>query len=233
MSGQRFGRSLVFLIILVSITTLTACGHDDSPTATPRPSATTIPPVVTRIVTSVPTETPAPTPTLTVDLSTVTGRWVMYFELSISGSAFVQELHYNGAVDLLVEMDSSITGSGHFTSNLSDTACEARVLDTAPLVFSAHGRVLLDSTPFQAEIEIVPDDPLREENHALVCPDDYNSVRYRHQPILWTSLGAINWLRWTFLLESDQAFTVEADLAQATGGFVDGILRGEVLIYRY
>lgn len=227
--------------ILLALFALAACSQNKStPTPTPLPPTPTIPAVITRIVTPGPTDTPAPTPTLTYNIQDAAGRWIVRFDLVIKRGSFAQEIDYNGFADLQVKLDGTITGTGHFSQNLSNPPCTASVLDEGAISFTVKGTTFVQGEQIAAQIDLIPNDPGQIENYALICPD-FNDVRHFSQPLLWPALmalqrhdagsgAAVTGLHWSFALQNTPSLHFEADLNQETGGQIAGYLVGDVSV---
>jgi hypothetical protein len=225
-------RHLALFVMLLTVI-LTAC-KDNTPSRSPtaQPVFTpTIPAVITKIVTPRPTYTPLPTPTLDYDVEPVAGRWIMRFQITILDNPFVDEISYSAVADLQVNIDGSISGTGHFSQNVNQEGCNARVTDSTPLNFTITGTTRPEGDQIWADLHIVPADPFQPESYTVICPT-YNDVRSQSAAILWPALTALNRLTWGFIIENDQVFTFESDLSQDTGGQIDGQLSAEVRFNR-
>ncbi|MBN1200278.1 MAG: hypothetical protein JXJ20_00345 [Anaerolineae bacterium] len=239
MPNYRLTSTLAGLIVLLLAlaVTLAACDKGESANTSaqqsPVPSTPTVPPVITRIVTPLPTNTPPPTPTLSYDLLPLAGRWAIRFDLEIDDSEFVDHLSYNGTANFEVITDGTLDGTGYFSQSIQDDYCDARVLDNAPLGFSVQGYTYLQGEDVWVNVQIIPDDPDRIENYAVICPTLFNDVHYRNEQTLWPMLNALNRLVWDFPLESSQVFEFESELYRDTAGMMDGHLSAEVRVTRY
>ncbi len=228
----------VFSLIAVL---LAACDNTSQPTPSATPPPPTIPAVITQIVTPLPTFTPQPTPTLAYDLVPVAGRWIVRFDMTVQDTGFAARLAYSGALDLQVQLDGTASGFGSLSQNIDNPPCEARVLDSQALTFTVRGTTYPVGDQVAVDLTIVPDAPDQVEHYALICPD-YQDVRYIDQPFLWPALaavpdqsfkgGSVAGLNWRLVLQSGQTATVSADLAQQTGGALQGQLSGDLRLQR-
>jgi len=229
--------SLRTLSLILVVIILAACNSSDDVTPTPRPPVVpptaTMPPVITVIVPAPPTPTNTPAPTLSFDIMPVAGRWALSFDMQMLNASVVKQLTYAGAADFQVRMDGTIAGTGYFSQNINAAPCDGRVLDTDALTFTVQGYAYPQDNQIWADVQIIPDDPGRLENYAVICPELFNDVQYRNQPILWPILSILGKLEWRVALQSNQNFPFQADLAQATGGQYDGIFSAEVVLNRY
>lgn len=220
------------LSLLGLVMVLAACNSGADPTQPPPTTpAPTVPLVITRIVTPRPTYTPLPTPTLDYDTDLVAGGWVLRYSVTITDSTLADELRYTAAADLTVNLDGSITGSGHFSPSITDSPCNAQVTDRTPLAFVVEGATRPVDGAIWADVRLLPDNPNQAEAYTLVCPD-YNDVREHSGPVLWPALIALDRLEWSFVLQSGQSFTFAADLSQDAASAVGGLLEAEVRLSR-
>lgn len=233
-------RRMFALMSLIAVL-LAACDEESQPAPTATAPPPTVPAVITQIVTPLPTFTPAPTPTLSYDLVPVAGRWILRFDVSILGNGFATELTYSGMLDIEVQLDTTVSGFGSFSQNISNPPCRARVLDSQALSFTARGTTYPVGDQVAVDLTILPDDPNQAEHYALICPD-YQDVRQFSQPVLWPALsavpeqvfsgGSITGLHWQLVLQSGQTATVDANLMEQTGGTLEGLLNGELRLQR-
>lgn len=221
--------------VLLAMLVVAACSTDenaDDPTVTPAATPTaTIPAVITRVITPGPTRTPLPTPTLAYDLNPVAGRWALRILITIENSTFADRFTYNTNVDLLVNIDGSVSGGGSFASNIFDVPCNAQVNDHEPLRYVVQGTTRPVEGTIWVDFTLVPDAPNTPENYTLYCPD-FEDIRTWSDPILWPTLADLGRLQWSFALASGQQFDFTADLAAPNRGPLDGMLSAVVSLRR-
>lgn len=225
MRGAMRQLSFIFILLLVL---LAACSDPETPTpqAAQQP---TQPLVVTRIVTLSPTHTPQPTPTLPYDLVPVAGRWIMSFDLLITGSDFADQVRYDGAADLLVSLDGSVKGNGYFSANLLDQVCNAQVLDSGTLTYTVTGRTFAEDDQIWVEVTLTPDTPQQRENYSVMCTE-FADIKTIDEPVLWPILTTLERMSWRFALQGDQVFTFESNLALDLTSPLNGNLAATVRI---
>jgi len=233
-------RRIIALLCVIAVL-LAACDGESEPDPAATQPPPTVPPVITQIVTPLPTFTPAPTPTLAYDLVPVAGRWILRFDVAILGASLANEFTYSGTLDLEVQLDTTVSGFGSFTQHISSPPCQARVLDSQALSFTAQGTTYPVGDQVAVDLTILPDDPNQVEHYALICPD-YQDIRQISQPILWPALsavpeqtfkgGSIAGLHWRFVLQSGQTATIDANLMELTGGTLEGLFSGELRLQR-
>ena len=117
--------------LLSVVVLLSACSANaPAPTATPPPP--TLPPIITRVVTPGPPPTPTPPSTPVYDISPIEGRWYLRADVTLSGSRLAGELRYTGTLDLLVESNGLVSGTGMFSPDIFSPPCDARVIGGQP-----------------------------------------------------------------------------------------------------
>lgn len=229
-------------LLVLAVLILAGCSRNKSDSKPAQPPTPTMPAVITRIVTPGPTHTPLPPPTLAYNIANVEGRWLMRFDMTVTEGSFAQVIGYNGLADLQVSMDGTIVGTGHFSQSIDNPPCNASTSDDEGIGFSVTGTTYPQNNVIMAQIDLVPDDPTRNENYLMICPD-YEDVRHFQQPLLWPGLIAlqqrdlgsgatVKGLHWTFALKNTPDLHFESDLLKETGGQVTGYLAGEVGITR-
>ncbi|NLX11922.1 MAG: hypothetical protein GXY36_19925 [Chloroflexi bacterium] len=215
-SRQRLARTIGCVLAVLLLAALSACGEE--PTATPPTPLTPVamgtlaptqPPVVTRIVAPPPTFTPTPAPTLAYEVEAVAGRWILFLDLQLRNTDYVDELNYYGAAELIVDLNGTVSGQGIFEPAPFDQECDAQVLDgSPPLNFTLTGTTFEQDGQIWADFTLVPEQPRLVENYALVCPD-FEDIRPSDRPILWPTLASLNLTRWQLALESGQMIPLE------------------------
>jgi hypothetical protein len=228
----RYPALAVWLTLLLMAAMLAACnGDSDAPARLPDTATPTLPAIITQVVTPLPTGTPLPTPTLAYDLVPVAGQWAMRYRVTITGTAFAEQIRYFTIADLEVNLDGTVSGGGSFTPYLFDPECNAEVVDEVLLTYTVKGAVRPQDDQLWADIEIVPEDPTREEHYKVVCRE-FENTREINAPVVWNVLAPLYRLSWSFPLETGQVFTFESELQGEIRNLLEGIVSGEVYINR-
>jgi hypothetical protein len=236
--------TLGVLLIMV----LVACNDDkksDEPEATSvsgivAPNATVVipatipPPVVTVVVTRTPapSETPTATPTLNFPAYRVAGTWQMFVRFDINNGALVDKLGYSGSATVDVSDNGTVMGAGTLYPDPSDAACNIRPLNAPIYEFTIRGTLRPDNERILMDIELVPTAYDAPESYYVFCPEDLNGPREVTQPnLIWPVLTQSERLKFTFDLDQPSyTVTFTEDIAALTGGVVQGLLAGELIV---
>lgn len=251
MKGNRFQHHhrllLMAALCVLLILVLVACNDDkksDEPEATSvsgivAADATVVttvvtPPVVTVVVTRTPapSETPSPTPTLNFPAYRVAGTWQMFVRFDINDGALVDKLGYSGSATVDVSDNGTVTGVGTLYPDPSDAACDIRPLNAPIYEFTIRGTLRPDNERILMDIELVPTVYDAPESYYVFCPEDLNGSREVTQPnLIWPVLTQSERLKFTFDLDQPSyTVTFTEDIAARTGGVVQGLLAGELIV---
>ncbi len=209
------------VIAVLSALLLAACGGSTSH-ATPPPPPTPVPPTTSYV-------------------EPAAGPWSLYYEITLSGSPEIEQVKYAGGVTLDVTTEGTVSGSGYFSPQATETGCDAQVLDTEAIGFTVNGTTFPDEGGVGIAIDLVPDAPDRPENYRLVCGPTFVTHDVS-VPLLWPALSAVQertldnasgtGLTWRFLLQSGVSYHIDADLNAESGSTLAGSLSVDFTLTR-
>ena len=187
--------------------------------------------------------TPPPTPLspTTSYIEPAAGPWSLYYEITLSGTPEIEQIHYAGGVTLQVATEGTVSGSGYFSPQASTTGCDVQVLDTEAIGFTVRGTTFPAGDGVGISIDLIPDAPDRPENYRLVCGPNFVTHDVS-QPRLWPALSAVQertlenasgiGLTWRFRLQSGVTYHIDADLNAESGGTLAGSLSMDITLTR-
>ena len=192
------------LILLVGAACTSAT---PTPTTVPPTALPTAPAVI--IVTRPPLEEVVETPTPAVDVSTVLGMWNLNLRFQFEGGPDIDVIRFVGTLNLLVEMDGTVTGEGVLALATSDSNCQVEILEgnQFPVLFQGQLQPAGDDgTEVDLTFSLSPQDAQQREHYRVSCATEPEAFMVDQQT-LWPALQQLDMQPFTLPLTPGAAIT--------------------------
>jgi hypothetical protein len=228
--------------LLLMVIVLTGC---NAPTPTPLPITRAAPvivpsPIVIVVVsTPLPTATPLPSPPPSYEIRLYEGRWQLRLVYHFQNIPYFRDIRYDGALDVQVDANGSITGAGTIYPLISTAPCGSQIREGGALNFTVSGRVDAPpnfdpdgSRPPLATLSLRPADLYKGDLFSVGCVEPSLFAKNWDINLLWESLRATDQLTFRIVLASPRRITRLTSLTGATGGTIPGVVTSEIQVGR-